>query len=122
MKYCMPVLVAFLLAVSCKQDKGGAVATADHLPPKTMEKVLYDIQLADVYSSSVVVDSVHRFGDKNIDSLAKYYNEVFKHHHITYEQFNNSIGWYKENPAQLDSIYTAVLNKFSAEGIKFQVQ
>jgi hypothetical protein len=116
MKYLL-LLHAVLLITACKQNN--TALTSGHLPPKKMEQILYDMQLADVYSSSVVVDSVHRFGNRNMDSLAIYYNEILKHHGTTYEAFNESIAWYKENPVELDSVYTRVLNKISIEGTKY---
>ena len=120
MKYYLPALLALLLASACTQQNAGFAP--GHIPPQKMEQILYDMQVADVYSSSVIKDSVHRFGEKNPDSLAKYYKGIFKHHGTTYEEFNKSIAWYKENPVELDSVYTRVLNKVSAEGVKYGVK
>ena len=67
-----------------------------------------DINIAEAFSS-VVRDSAHKPGAKNIDSLAVYYASVFNHYKITSDQFNESLEWYKNHPDRLDTIYTSLL-------------
>ena len=99
----LAALIAVAITTSCKNNGGG-----DHLPPKVMQKVLLDISIAESYST-VVKDSTHKQGGKNIDSLTAFYKDIFAHHHITEEQFTESLDWYKSNPTELDSMYTALL-------------
>lgn len=73
------------------------------------------MQLADVYSQSVRRDTTDTYGQKNQDSLARYYNEIFAHHNITLEQFRKTMDWYKEHPPQLDTIYGKVLDRLSKD-------
>ncbi len=95
-------LLAFTLlftVVACKKDNG------DHLPPQKMEQVLMDMSIAETYSA-MLHDNSHPPGSKNTDSLTSYYKDIFAHHHITREQFKNSLDWYKQHPDDLDTIYT----------------
>ena len=83
-----------------------------HLPKKTMEDVLFDITLAESYST-VGRDNQHIAGTKNVDSLTVYYKEIFAHNHITEADFSNSMIWYKKHPDQLDTIYNHVLTRMT---------
>ena len=94
-------LFSFILLAACKNDQGS------HLPQKKMQEVLMDINLAEAYSSSCI-DNNHSGGIKNKDSLLLYYKEIFAHHHITQEQFKNSLAWYKNHTDELDTICTAI--------------
>ena len=73
-----------------------------------MVAVLKDINIAESYSA-IVKDSLHNPGMKNTDSLAQFYREIFAHYHITEEEFNASMDWYKSNPESLDSLYTKII-------------
>ena len=42
------------------------------IPPREMEHVLLDINIAETYSS-IIKDSLHKDMSKNMDSLAEYY-------------------------------------------------
>lgn len=76
--------------------------------------------MADVYSQSVRKDTTESYGIKNQDSLSRYYNEIFAHYNVTYEQFNTTMQWYKEHPMSLDSVYNNVLTRISAEEEKLK--
>jgi hypothetical protein len=103
------VLFAFitLSAVSCKQEK------TEHLSRFKMQQLLFDIYLAESYSTFVPKDSALRKTEKNLDSLAIFYQMIFKSHHITPRQFEESMSWYKEHPEELDSIYTRLIPEIS---------
>jgi uncharacterized membrane-anchored protein YhcB (DUF1043 family) len=88
---------------------------AGNIPADKLEKILYDMQLADVYSQSVRKDTTENYGQKNKDSLARYYNEIFAHYNVTSEQFQKTMNWYKEHPPKLDSVYNNVLNRMSTD-------
>jgi hypothetical protein len=89
-----------------------------HLPAEKMQAVLKDIQLAETYSTMVVRDSAHLNNEKNTDSLALYYKEIFQHHHVTQQEFESSLKYYEQHPDDLDSIYGRILtdmNKIQGE-------
>ncbi len=98
------------IAASCKQN------TTAHLSPSEMEKVITDIQLADVYSTMTKKDSTSAPGLKNNDSLVVYYKEVFRHHDITPEAFVQSLTWYRAHPEELDSIYSRAMANLDRTG------
>lgn len=86
-----------------------------------MVKVLTDMHLAEVYSQGIG-DSVRNRFEKNYDSLSAFYISILKHHKLGFETFNETIAWYKERPAMMDSLYAKVLSNVveirSRAGIK----
>ncbi len=106
LKVCRKLLcctvVAAIVFTACKSKN------IYHMPPKQMEQVLLDITIAEAYCSQVK-DSLHKAGTKNYDSLAVYYSYILEHHKITADQLTQSLNWYKEHPADLDSVCTNIL-------------
>lgn len=100
-------LVLLCLVMACNTNNG------NHLPRETMQKILYDIHLAETYSVTMKQDSTNRNAERNLDSLAHFYNTIFKHYNITAAEFNTSLNWYKQNPSELDSIYVAMIPEMS---------
>ncbi len=117
LRYFTIILCAIALLSSCEVEDAVPVT---NIPSKTFEKILYDMQMADVYSQSVRKDTTESYGVKNQDSLSRYYNEIFAHYNVTYEQFNTTMQWHKEHPMSLDSIYNNVLTRVSAEEEKYK--
>lgn len=95
------ILLFVTAAISCKKH------SSDHLPPKTMEQVLLDINMAEALSSLGRTTN-HFGGAKNPDSLASFYNDVFTHYKITQKEFTESMAWYKNHPDELDTVYAEV--------------
>jgi len=96
-----------LFAISCGKEESA------RLPAAQMQKILFDIHLAETYSMSLHKDSTKRNTERNLDSLAVFYASIFKHHKITQEEFEQSLDWYKQNPEELDSIYTNLIPEVS---------
>ncbi|MES2703594.1 MAG: DUF4296 domain-containing protein [Bacteroidota bacterium] len=92
-----------VLTASCKSKPDDR-----HLPQQKMEKVLMDVQLAEVYSSHLR-DTANRMMAKNMDSLAGYYKIIFAHHDITEAEFSQSLVWYRHHAELLDTVYTNML-------------
>ena len=105
-RYSLFVCLLAIVASGCKSMPGA------HLPKKTMEDVLFDITLAESYST-MARDNQHIAGTKNMDSLSAYYKQIFAHNHITEDDFTQSMVWYKKHPDQLDTIYSHVLTKMT---------
>ena len=104
------VLVPILLLFGCQHGGG---PSDEHLPPKLMQKVMMDVNLAETYCTHVQ-DGVHRGSMKNTDSLSAYYKTIFAHYKITEEEFYNSMEWYKSHPEELDSVYARMIPLASA--------
>jgi len=101
--------VAFLLLLaSCKPQNNNTP-----IAPGEMEKLLMDVQLAEVYSTMVARDTAKHQALANQDSLALYYKSVLAHHHTTAEKFEQSLYWYRQHPEQLDTIYIHTVNRLS---------
>lgn len=79
----------------------------DVLPKEKMEKVLWDMIVADRYSAAFLVKDT----TKNIkEETFKLYAQVFSIHKISRQQFIKSFKWYMERPdisqVMLDSLAT----------------
>ena len=97
---------------SCKEKE------VQHLSSSRMQQVLFDLYLAEAYSTMVPKDSFLRITEKNKDSLALFYQRVFRSHKITQKQFEQSMKWYTEHPEHLDTIYTRLIPEISKlEGV-----
>ena len=102
MKHCIVLLCcAMYILVGCKQD-------AAHMPQSRMAPILADLHLADAYSS-LVRDSLHPNAEKNYDSLAKWTTQIFAKYGVTRQSFNQSMDWYRDRPADLDSLLAATI-------------
>lgn len=117
LRYFTIIFCAIALFSSCEVED---TIPATNIQAKTFENILYDMQMADVYSQSVRKDTTENYGQKNQDSLSRYYNEIFKHYNVTYDQFNTTMQWYKEHPMNLDTIYNNVLTRVSADEEKYK--
>jgi hypothetical protein len=96
-----------LLLLSCKD-----MLKKDEPPvaPEKMQKVLLDLHIAEVYSS-MLTDSSHQSREKNPDSLAAFYSDVFTHHGVSKNDFDKGIEWYKAHPEEMDSLYNNIITE-----------
>lgn len=94
-------LLAGLLTVSCNTDK-------PHLPPEKLAPVLAELHLADVYCGMLQKPGEPSRG-KNLDSLATWTKAILAEHHLSREEFAQSMDWYRDRPTELDSLYAKVL-------------
>lgn len=106
MKHYFLFFFLIVTVCSCKPKEEA------HLPAEKIQRILTDLHLAEI-NSMLVYDSTHQARNKNLDSLALYYNDVLAHHNISKEEFSKSLQWYKENPEELDSVYARVITDLS---------
>lgn len=104
----LPVLLLCMCLLNACGDSAG-----DRLPPAKMEALLMDIHLAEAWNSVSMRDSIGQQLPRNYDSLATYYNGIYRHYGITAEDFKRSMDWYRAHPAELDSIYSHLNEKLS---------
>jgi len=106
-KYIVLLLcIAFITSCQRKSEK------VPHIPQSQMGKILFDIGLAETYSTMVAKDTVHKLTGRNMDSLGLYYREILAHYKVSQQEFDASLGYYREHPDELDSIYTKMLPEF----------
>jgi hypothetical protein len=105
MKKFVLLLTSLLVFNACNDE-------TPPLPPDKLEAILMDLHFAEGYSM-MVTDSMHYLREKNKDTLAVFYNDVFKHHGISKEKFMEAMNWYKKHPAELDSVYNSMLPELS---------
>lgn len=97
------VLLGLLSCVACHRK------STERLPPQKMQAVLTDIHLAEAYSAVINKSAISQPDKKNLDSLARFYAMICKHHGISREQFYESLAWYRNHPDQMDSLYSKML-------------
>ncbi len=106
MRYLLLTSLLFLL-VACNQSDSKDIIEKDK-----MAAILTDIHLAESYST-LLKDSLHQSGDRNLDSLNALYQTILGHYNISLKAFNTSFEWYKKHPSELDSIYQKVITNYS---------
>ena len=74
------------------------------LNKQEMEDVLFDIHLAET------IFQVYKPGYSQEDKQ-QIFEGIFKKHHTTKEEFDNSLKWYAKHPDELQLIYRKVLDK-----------
>ncbi len=97
------VLVIVLLHSSCQMKDG-----LPPIPKDTMRAVLLDLNMAESYST-MVKDTLRGTATKNPDSLATYYQTIFKHYGISRDDFDKSMAWYKTRPNEMDSLFSGII-------------
>ena len=104
MKRLLPLL--FLFFVSCK-EKFPSVPSGI-IPMDKMEKMLADMHISDA------VASTRAMGDINEKKYTgQYYEQIFKNHGITRQEFMKSYNFYENNPILLNKLYDDVLGDIS---------
>lgn len=71
----------------------------DIILPDKMQKILYDIHVADGYVSTILVP------DSSKKIAAAYYKGIYKKFGIDSAQYNKSMDYYYAHPKDLDKIY-----------------
>jgi hypothetical protein len=109
----------FLIASFCLLSLGCARNDTKEKAPissDVMEQILFDLQVADVYSTMVQPDSLPPVNVKNKDSLAQYYSDILAHYKLTEEELRAAMRWYEEHPAELEAIFGRLQSRFTELG------
>src|SRR5882757_1147900 len=97
-------LLAMLLVAGCSdKDK----VPSGIIPREQMEKILWDMVQADQYSSLYLVKDSARINVKT--ETQKLYQEVFRLHQISREEFRKSFQYYQEHPDLTRSVFDSLL-------------
>jgi hypothetical protein len=102
------LLLPLLLLFSCNSFRKDEAP----MPAAKMRQIFMDLHVAEAYSS-MLDDSLHVSRNKNIDSLAVFYTDVFAHHNVTREQFMNGVDWYRRHPEAMDTFYKGLIEDAS---------
>lgn len=96
-------IVLFAVALFACKDKQN---TKNILPVSSMKLVLWDILKADEwYTQTAIRDSLH----KRVNENFQIYEQVYKIHHITKEQFYLSYKFYETHPDQFKVLIDSVI-------------
>lgn len=99
-------LVIALLALggSCSDNKG---VPSGILPREEMQNVLWDMIQADQYSTYLAKDSAHV--NLKLENL-RLYEQVFRLHHVSREQFSKSYKYYMNHPDLTQPLFDSLLS------------
>jgi len=109
-KHLLPLALFFLIlgvVTACKKP--------EDKPPvdrNKMAQVITDLQIAENYSLGLHPkndSNVRRF-TKNTDSLYVFYSSILNHYQLSFDDFNQAIGWYKNHPTEMDSLLSTALD------------
>jgi len=98
MRTLFPVFLLFLILVSCTGRKRIPKGV---LPPDKMEKVLYDVLLAEGYAESYLYADTTQTKE---DWVIKEMDKVLAIHKVSQETFMKSYDFYKSRPDMLKVI------------------
>src|SRR5436853_5229164 len=105
MKVLCCVLIISLYFCSCTNKEK---RNSDILPGKQMTDVMWDLVRADQFINDFVMkDSAKNRKEESI----KLYEEIFRLHHITAEQFKKSQAYYESNPLLYRPIIDSLTKK-----------
>ena len=103
------MLLVFVLLAACK------TVTTDTgvLSPAKLEPVILDLQLAEAYANTVNMQAPANAVNAQNDSFLVYRKAILSKHHISDEDYTNSMKWYAQHPEQLDTMYAHVNTKLN---------
>ena len=103
-KYALIALV--ITTFACNQNNN--LKPNPFFDRKKMSDILTDIQIAEagINQEGLITDSLNK-------SMLWHYDFVFKKHGINEKQFTDNYDFYLQEPADLDSVYTDVLNNLT---------
>ena len=100
---CIVIIAGLFFSCSQKEKPKPAV-----LSEKKMAEVMWDLMRADQY----VTDFLLRDSTKNKKTESvKLYEEIFRIHHITADQFKKSLSYYQSDPAYFRPIIDSLARK-----------
>lgn len=102
-------IVLALMLCACNPKASNAPISKDK-----MAMVLLDLHLAEGQSLIQYSDSTQhksKTTGKNLDSLAMYYHSILEHHHISLQQWEEALHWYKDHSDSLEKVYDMILPK-----------
>jgi len=100
------LLLGLLVIAGCKQKF--PEVPSDIIPVNKMESILIDMHISDA------VAEVKTMGDINEKRLTEqYYQQIYKNHGITKDEFLKSYKFYENNPVLLNKIYDDILGEMS---------
>lgn len=98
MRKLLSLIFVSLIFICCKSKE----VPETLIQPKQMEKILYDIHLADSYITSIGdVDSAKRLS-------AAFYKGIYKKHKTDSAHYTRSMDYYYNHPDYLTQIYEQV--------------
>jgi len=104
MRRLIKVLITAVLLIGCK-----AKTPAGIIEPDRMQKILYDIHVADGYVSTIAMpDSAKKVA-------SSYYKGIYKKFGTDSAEYTRSMNYYYANPAELDKIYKNIFSKLEMQ-------
>ncbi|UKT65803.1 DUF4296 domain-containing protein [Pedobacter mucosus] len=108
MRKLLGILIGSILWFGCKSG-----IPNDVIEPQKMEKILYDIHIADGYVSTIYIQ------DSSKKVAAAYYDGIYKKFDIDSALYAKSIKYYYiNNPEELEKMYKNITKKLDVQKAK----
>lgn len=119
MKKTLLLCLALFSLVSCypTHTEEWADAPEDLIQRDTMVAILVDVELAES-----ALRQKQNFGHELSDAKEAYFVAIFKKHEVTKEQFDQSLGFYKQDLESINSIYEDVITELSKLESEIQLE
>ena len=104
--------IAGMLLASCQGKKGNA----DILTPEQMVERLSDLYILEQKTMRLALPN-----DSSVGAFKRMKAEVFKRSDLTDSVFKKSFQYYVDRPAELEQIYTAVIDTLSLREQRMEV-
>jgi hypothetical protein len=101
-------VICLLFAAGCK--------TENQNPP--IEEIKFQKILIDIHLLQARMENYKSLNDTFFYATGKGYEEVYKKHHITQEQFKETFEYYLNNPKQMDKMYEKITEELSEQEAK----
>ena len=104
--YLLPAIIAFLLA-SCQTEEKRPPEVLD---PGSMEKVLFDIHLAEGALKANFI-----LGDSASKVAPSLYEEIYRRYGTNEVEFERSLNWYLARPEKMEEIQKSITERLMQE-------
>src|SRR5215813_352679 len=103
MKLLLSIGFLFIIFSCARKDKHGSI-----LPEKKMRDVMWDMIRADQYATDYLLrDSTKKRKEESV----KLYDEIFRIHKITADEFKKSLAYYSSRPDLLRDIIDSLATR-----------
>lgn len=104
--------VVFVVS-SCGQEEKQVAVPSDILPKEKMAQVITGIHIAEAEANMQKLPDLPALQAGSASTEKSSFENIFKKHKITKEQYEKSLSFYIDHPELLDQVYEKVLNELS---------
>jgi hypothetical protein len=105
MKIFFAIFIFSIVFFCCSEKQGKDPSV---LPEKQMTDIMWDMLRADMYVQDFILKDTTK---KKSEESTKLYDEIFRIHRVTADQFKKSLNYYQANPSSFKPILDSLITK-----------